>query len=89
MPTPNTPGPRHVTVFLAIVLLAACSSDGRTSGSTDTTVAGADAAVTGVLLTQEELPGVPGFEKATVQPSSSTPTLKNPDPRGPHPGGIS
>jgi hypothetical protein len=86
MPTPSINTVRRIALFAAVALLAACSSDGGSDGANassttvpDTAVAAANA----VLLTQEELRTVPGFEQGTVQPFNSAPTFTNPDPRGP------
>jgi hypothetical protein len=85
--TPPITIARRLALLAAVGLLAACSSDGGGRGgatTTQVTVAGtANPAATDVLLTQEELRTVPGFEQGTVQPFNSTPTFTNPDPRGP------
>jgi hypothetical protein len=78
---------RILAVIGAIAGLAACSSDGG-SGATatdgDTTVAGTSDPIAGdVLLTEDELRTVPGFETGTVQAFNSVPSFSNPDPRGP------
>lgn len=85
MPTPSIHTVRRLALILAVALLAACSSDGGSGGGAAvTTVPGtAIPAATEVLLTQEELRTVPGFEQGTVQPFNSAPTFTNPDPRGP------
>ena len=85
MPTPSIHTARRLALVLAVALLAACSSDGG-NGSSTPQITVSDTAVkaaTDVLLTQEELRTVPGFEQGTVQPFNSVPTFTNPDPRGP------
>ena len=73
-------------VVAAFTLLAACSSDGGSTGSNTPQVTVTDTAspaATGVLLTQDELRTVPGFENGTIQAFNSVPSFTNPDPRGP------
>lgn len=70
----------------AFTVLAACSSDGDSTESNTPQVTVSDTAgpaATGVLLTEEELRTVPGFETGTLQAFNSVPAFTNPDPRGP------
>jgi hypothetical protein len=86
MPTPPIHTVRRLAVLAAVALLAACSSDGGSTGSNTPQITVSDTAgvaATDVLLTQDELHDVPGFEQGTIQPFNSVPAFTNPDPRGP------
>lgn len=82
---PTTIVRRLLVVAVAAAFVAGCSSDGGSAANTPSTTVptSAEPAVTGVLLTQEELRTIPGFEQGTVQPFNSVPSFTNPDPRGP------